>query len=47
MVISEMIISRKALNVPKIPCLPFSMPNPAAAAKLARSMMPELTKMSG
>ena len=29
-----------ALNVPKIPCLPSSMPKPAAAEKLPRSMTP-------
>ena len=33
-------ISRKAENVANTPCLPFSMPKPAHAEILPRSMMP-------
>ena len=47
MVISEIHISKKALKVAKIPCLPLFMPNPAAAAMLPRSMIPPDTKISG
>ena len=42
-VISLMHISRNALNVAKIPCRPFSLPNPAAALKFPRSMIPAST----
>ena len=46
-VISDINISKKALKVPKIPCLPASIPKPAAAEKLPRSIMPEEIKTSG
>ncbi len=40
MVSSDKTISRKALKVEKIPCLPSSKPKPAATEKLPRSMIP-------
>ena len=47
MVISEIHISRKAAKVAKIPCLPFSIPKPAAAERLPRSIIPEGINTSG
>lgn len=47
MVISEQHISKNAEKVLKIPTLPFSNPNPAAAEKFPRSMIPEGMKTSG
>ena len=47
MVISEQHISRNAANVEKIPCLPFSMPKPAQAEKLPRSITPDWMYTSG
>ena len=46
-VISLTHISRKAENVANNPCRPGSDPNPAAALKLPRSMMPAWTNTSG
>ena len=47
MVSSEMTISKNAENVENTPNLSASNPNPAAADKLPRSMMPEGMNTSG
>jgi hypothetical protein len=46
-VTSETTISRKAENVENTPNLSASKPNPAAAEKLPRSMIPDGTNTSG
>ena len=38
---------KKAAKVANTPCLPSAMPNPAAADRLPRSIMPPLMKISG
>jgi hypothetical protein len=47
MVISEITISKKAEKVEKTPNLSGEKPNPAAAEKFPRSMIPEGMKTSG